>query len=95
LSDEAEYHLRAWRNHSYIQAGLANAEIRSGDSQLSPVKPRLLSLKCKFDSWDSASKLMPIQRNYADGASATEIGATFPEWLLDVWRIPVNPNFEG
>jgi hypothetical protein len=67
----------AWRRHSSIRAGLANAEIRTGDSQLGPVQLRLLSSKCKFDSWDSARKRMPIQRSYADGASATEIGTTF------------------
>jgi hypothetical protein len=37
----------------------------------------LLSLKCKFDCWDSQSKPVPIPRNYARGASAIGIGATY------------------
>src|SRR5713226_9512554 len=78
----AEYHLWAWRNHSSIQVGLADAEIRTGDGQVSPLQLSLLSLKCKFDSWASACKRMPIQRSYAHGASATEIGTMFPNGCL-------------
>jgi len=75
----AEYHLWAWRNYSSIQVGVANAEIRTGvaGNRPVPLSLSLLSSKYKFDSWDSRSKLVPIQRSYAAGASATEIGATF------------------
>jgi len=80
----SEYHQWAWRKHSSIHAGLANAEIRIGErwGQLGPLQLPPLSSKFKFDSWDSANKLVPIQRNYADGASATEIGATFRNGCL-------------
>ncbi len=81
-----------WRNHSAIEVGLANAEIRTRESRARtlPLPPQ--SLKCKFDSWDSPSKLVPIQRNCADGASATETGATFRNGCF-VWGIAVNPTF--
>jgi hypothetical protein len=80
----AEYHLWAWRKDLSIQAGLANAEIRTGAaaSQRGSPEPSLLSLRCKFDCWDSASKLMPLPRSYGAGASATEIGATFRSGCL-------------
>ena len=78
----AEYHLCAWRNHWSIQVGLASEEIPTGDGQVGPLQPPLLSSKYKFDSWDSRSKLVPFQPSCAAGASATEIGATFRSGCL-------------
>ena len=79
-SSWAEYHLCHGGNQSPCQLCLANAGIRTGDApgnHFNPLALPLLSLKCKFKSWDSPSKLVPIQRNCGDGASATETGATF------------------
>jgi hypothetical protein len=58
----------AMRKHSPIQVGLTNAE--TGESQVRPAQLPLQSLKCKFDNWVSAGKLVPTHRNDADGASS-------------------------
>ena len=65
------------QNSSSIQPGRANAEIRTGERQVSLFQLRPLSSKCKSASWDSTRRRMRIQWSYTDGASVIEIGATF------------------
>lgn len=63
------------RKHSLFEPSFANAEIRTGDGQLSPLQFSPLSSKNKFNGWDSRSKPAQIPVPCETGASVTAIDA--------------------
>ena len=71
--------ISAWRTQLSIQAGLANAGIRTRPADNRPASLPLqpLSSKCKFASCDLRRKPVPLPRSCAHGASATGTGATY------------------
>jgi hypothetical protein len=64
-----------WRTHSLFEPLFADAEIRIGDDQFSPLQVSPLSSNNKFNDWDSRRKRVQILVPYDTRASVTAIDA--------------------
>jgi hypothetical protein len=90
----AEYHPWSWRKHSFIQVGIASAEIRTGG--------RVGSTPSSYGYTEFEMQVRELGLSQQTCADSTESRRWcernmnrlyVAEWLLDVWAIPVDPNF--